>query len=69
MGVKLNDSSEIFAINLQEGRKLESIINDPTLNRKAYYIIHPVFHKHLNIRGDKSKNKMINWMKRLLSSS
>jgi len=65
MGVRLNDSPVIYASNLQEGRKLESIIKDSTQNKKAYFIIHPVFHKHLNIKVGKPKNIILDRLKNL----
>ena len=49
MGVKLNGSPVIYAYNVQENSKLCSIIKNATLNKETLFIIHPVFHKHLNI--------------------
>lgn len=49
MGVQLNELHTIYAYDIQESRKLRSVIRNKTLNKKTLFIIHPVFYKHLNI--------------------
>lgn len=57
MGVRINGSTDMYACNLQESNKLKSIIRNSKLSKKIHFVIHPVFHRHLNI--EKNENLKI----------
>lgn len=71
IGVRLNETPVIYAYNIQEGRKLSSIIKDTTLNKHTTFIIHPVFYHYLNIKDGEqelSVNKILRFIKKIFKS-
>ena len=52
LGVRINGTPIMYAFNIQESGKLNSIIKNKSNNKKLTFEIHPVFHKHLNISNE-----------------